>query len=159
MSQEPNMSSYSNYPDVDKEYDFEAEHDRFNIERRIMEMKKFEEEQKALRFELRAMELERQREIYSQEDDLIERVMHIFRGRRISQRAYDIITNELRFCVEDMVREEYLHRNKWEFEQIKKMAIEYQQQLLQPRMTFRWDSDSKEDAKEKDFIGEDDMKL
>jgi hypothetical protein len=41
-----------------------------------------------------------QREVHRTEDRLIERVIQMFRGRRISQRTFDIIIRELQHCVE-----------------------------------------------------------
>lgn len=96
-----------------------------------------------------------QREVYRTEDRLIERVIQMFRGRRISQRAFDIIVRELKYCVEPALND---YNIEWKRRELEKLVIEYQSTKMRNewkplKFPFRLDEEDKE------FIEESDMKL
>ena len=149
------MEAYT-YADVDKEYDFEAEIER--AKEHLMQKERLEEECKRLELELKMREIESQRSLFADEDRLIERVMHLFRGRRISQRTFDIILREIRYCVHPEMDDYFYMRQQ---EEVRRMVSEYRKMAMLPKYVFRWDSDGNitREEKQKDFIEEDDMKL
>lgn len=134
--------------DVDKEYDFESEVKRARDY--LLQEEKFREKAIRLELELKIKELEKQRDMFSDEDRLIERVIHLFRGRRISQRTYDIIIRELGYCLHPEIDEYYYIKQQ---QHVREMVEKYKRMMMMPEERFRWDSE------EKDFIEEDDMKL
>jgi hypothetical protein len=56
--------------------------------------------------------MEREKQYHRNEDRLIERVVEMFRGRRISQRAFDIIIRELQHCVEPVLDDDYVWKER-----------------------------------------------